>query len=201
MAGETAVLEEAAGKATTDAAPSDNVSPDKPDGDGGLLNGKEKAPTIEAAPVYEFKLPDGAQADAETMDGFKALATELKLPAEKAQAVVDLGMKLLEKQTAAIQQQWSEQRAGWVGDLKADPDFGGKNFDQTVEGANRVLRQYGDKALVAEIRDLGLDSHPGLVRMLARVARATAEDKSIDRDVMAGGSGQKSIAERMYPKG
>ena len=201
MAGEAAAVVEpveGAGLLTGEAAA---APAEKPAGEPAA--GEKPADKPAEAPiVYDFKLPEGAQADAETLDGFKALAGELKLPADKAQAVVDLGMKLLEKQTAAIQEQWAEQRKGWVDEIKSDPDFGGKQFDKTVEGAHRVLRQYGDKQTVEAIRELGLDSHPGLVKLLARVARATSEDSSIDRDVGAGGAvSQKSLAERMYQAG
>lgn len=186
-----------------DAAPA--AAPAAPEPAPGLLGGEPAKPATAAAPAapeaiaYDFKLPEGAVADDELMGQFKAVAGELKIPADKAQALVDMGMKIQEQQAEAISQAWQEQRASWVESLKSDPDWGGAKFSKTVEDANRALRQFGDQELLNDLRELGLDSHPGLVRAFARVARSTAEDRSIERPGGGIASSGRNYAEVLYP--
>lgn len=169
----------------------------------GLLGAEQKPTEAGQAPgavAYDFKLPEGATVNDELMGQFKTVAGELKIPADKAQALVELGLKLQEQQAEAINQAWQEERAAGVERLKADPDFGGAKFTKTVEDANRALRQFGDAAFIQEIQELGLDNHPGLIKAFARVARATAEDRSIERPAGGIAGAGKSLGEVLYGK-
>jgi hypothetical protein len=160
---------------------------------------KPADPAEPVAPVLDIKLPEGAVVNEVLMGEFKAIATEMKIPAEKAQALTDLAMKLQEQHNADINAAWQAERVAGVERLKADPDFGGAKFSQTVEAANRALRQFGDQQLIQDIQELGLDNHPGLIKAFARVARATAEDRGIDRPGGGLNSSDKTFAQRMYP--
>jgi hypothetical protein len=169
----------------------------------GLLGAAPAAPAEApaAAPAaVSIVLPEGVEADGEVLGQFQALAGEAKLDAKQAQKIADLGVAMVQKQAEAIGKAWQDQRAAWVEGLKADPDWGGAKFGATVEDANRALRQFGDAELLNDLKDLGLDNHPGLVRAFARVARATAEDRSIDRPGGRIAMTEKTLGQRLYPE-
>lgn len=186
------------------AAPADApaAAPAAPVEVAGLLGAAPAAPAapVEApAPTISIQFPEGVEADSAVLGQFQTLAADAKLDQAAAQKIADLGVAMVQKQAEAIGKAWQDQRAAWVEGLKADPDWGGAKFGATVEDANRALRQFGDAELLADLKDLGLDTHPGLVRAFARVARATAEDRSIDRPGGRIGTVEKTLGERLYP--
>ena len=128
--------------------------------------------------------------------------TSNKLNKEQAQALTDLGVKLQQQNINA----WAETKKGWRDEVVADPDLGGKNLENTVNNANKVIRQFaGSEEHLAELKQdlvlLGLGNKKSFVRFLSNIAKATGND-SIEGN---SGSGAKSAttfeekAKRMYP--
>ena len=137
---------------------------------------------------YEaFTLPEGITLENKMLDKFSAAAKENNLTQKQAQQMIDLAIEntqgVFEKQAQAF----IEAREGWVEQIKADKDFGGERFDETVERANRALTTFGSPALV-ELLKQGYGDHPEIIKMFARVDKATGEDP------VEGGSPPKSQA-------
>lgn len=159
----------------------------------------EKEGEEKAAIEYEaFTLPEGIEEDAEVMDAFKEYAREAGLDQAKAQSAVDLGMKLAQKTAENVMQSqiqaWAEQRENWVCEIKADAEFGGGKFQETVIRANRALERFADADTIRYLQESGFGDNPGLIRLLARADKAMGEDKAID------GSGGNGNGEGLHPK-
>lgn len=149
----------------------------------------------------EFTLPEGRDVDTELLDNFTTFAKEKKFDQEAAQGLIDLYVEQLEVHEKANMDRWTKLLDDKQSELKKDKDFGGKNFDATLKAANSVVRQYDpQKEARKEMKEYGYGNFPGIVKMLARIAKATAEDRSPD----GGGSDttddtKKSVGERMWP--
>lgn len=152
----------------------------------------------EGAPEkYEFAAPEGVQLDQELLGKFSTLAKELNLPQANAQKVVDLGVEMQKTILQKQAEQWAEIRQGWITNLKADKDFGGQKFNETIEGAKRALSTFGDPEMVEFLESTGFGDHAGLIKFLAKVDKKTREDSLVDKGT---GKGDVSAAEILYPE-
>lgn len=151
----------------------------------------------EAAPEkYEFKLPEGVSLDDEVSKQFEAVVRENKLPAEKAQALLDLATKQILGQQAEAVQRWTEQRQSWVQELQRDQEFGGGRFNETITRAQRSLAKFGSPALKDFLDKSGYGDNSELIKLLAKVDRALGEDKLVD----GGNAGETvDVASLLYP--
>lgn len=128
--------------------------------------------------VYEFKAPEGVELDAELVSEFTGVAKELKLPADKAQAVVDMGLKLVAKQAEAHQ----AQVARWADEIKADKVLGGDKLPETLATATKVyslLPAEEATAFKGYLDSTGLGNHPSMIRLLHAVGQSLSEDKFV----------------------
>lgn len=141
-----------------------------------------KETPVETAPEsYEaFKMPEGAKLAEDDLKTFSSLAKESGLSQEKAQKVLDLGTKALAKQQEAIVTQWKEVRAKWVQNLKADKEYGGPQFPETIERAQQLLNKYGSDEFKRYLDESGYGDNPELIKMLAKISKALGEDVSVD---------------------
>lgn len=129
--------------------------------------------TEAAAPDYSaLALPEGAIADPATMDAFKAVLGEHKLPTESAQKLLDLHLQTLQAQQAQVQQ----TIAGWAQQVGSDPEIGGAGQKQALGLARQALDAYGSPELISVLNDTGLGNHPAVIRAFYRMGKAIAED-------------------------
>lgn len=144
----------------------------------------------------DFKLPEGVEADKEALEGFKALAKELKLPQAAAQKLVDFQAAAIAKAQAASQKAWDEVQAKWVSEAKADKDFGGANFDANIALAKKAKAAFGDEDFSSVLDQTGVGNNPAMIRFLVKVAKTIKED-----DILTGGApaAPKDVAARMFP--
>ena len=142
----------------------------KPAGDG-KPDGKPAAPEAYAA----FTVPDGMTLDAGLVEAFTPLARELGLDQDKAQKLVTLyAEQTAAKLKAAEQAQLTavkDQRAAWVAEFKASP-----TWKEDATFARRAVEQIGDDAAKGLLMGSWLGDHPAMLRFLAKVGRALAED-------------------------
>jgi hypothetical protein len=146
----------------------------KAEGEGEKKDGEDKKDAAEITPESygDFTTPEGMPVNETVLGEFKTVAAELKLPKDAAQKLVDLQVKNVQAQV----QQWKDTREGWVKELKADKDFGGEKFDQTIHKANMALRQFDTDGSFLKALKGTFDNHPATVKMLARVHDALGED-------------------------
>ena len=165
-------------------------------GDG--KEGKDGKKAEGAPEKYEqFTAPEGVQLDQELVTEFTTLAKAKNLSQEAAQEVLNLGAKAVQKALSAQTERWGEIREGWVNDLKADKEFGGEKFNETVEGAKRALKRFGSDSFTGFLNATGYGDNADFIRLLARVDKATREDTVVDGDEK--GEGAKDAASVLYP--
>jgi predicted DNA-binding protein (UPF0251 family) len=125
---------------------------------------------------YEFKAPEGVELDAAAIAEFEPLARELNLNQEQAQKLLELHTKTLQNQAQSQTQVAAKQIEAWVGEIKADKEIGGTNFDSSVRHAQAAAKKFGSPEFLAALDATGMGSHPELVRVFARIGKAMAED-------------------------
>ena len=165
----------------------------KPAGDG-KPDGKPAAPEAYAA----FTVPDGMTLDAGLVEAFTPLARELGLDQDKAQKLVTLyAEQTAAKVKAAEAAQLTavkDQRAAWVAEFKASP-----TWKEDATFARRAVEQIGDDAAKGLLMGSWLGDHPVMLRFLAKVGRALAEDGAGGGSPgAAGGAGKPDPASLFY---
>jgi hypothetical protein len=171
--------------------------------DGAAPEAEAQTPDVKtegAAPLTysDFTLPDGVEVDSETLNEARALLGEMKLPQEQAQRLVDFYAGKIRQFGASQMESWVKLNEKWVGDFKADKEIGGERMQETVAAATRAMDRFGTPGLREALITTGAGNHPEVIRFVARVGRATTEDRFV---VAAGASagGARSAAEVLYP--
>lgn len=123
---------------------------------------------------YEFKAPEGVELDKAALGEFLPLAKEMGLNAEQAQKLVDLQARFTQQQA----QSYVDQQAKWVDDIKADADFGGAKFDESLRQAKAVVDFVGPE-FKEFLNTSGMGNHPVIFRALAKLGPKFASDKVV----------------------
>lgn len=128
--------------------------------------------------VYEFKAPEGVTLDQARVEKFTALAKDLKLPADKAQALVDIATEVEVQRT----KEHADLVASWVDQIANDKELGGDKLDETLSTAKKVyslLPAEEAESFKAMLNASGFGNHPSMVRLLHAVGKALSEDKFV----------------------
>lgn len=162
----------------------------------GSTVGKEAPPaapakTEPAEVKYEFKgAPEGY--DTAKLEQF---AREAKIAPDVAQKLLERDVAYQEASRKALDEQFKElSTKGWLAELKADKDLGGKNWDQTVatiKRANDVL----PNDIKAQIDAAGLGNHPILNRIMHHFGKGLKEDSFVRGNSAAS---DRTLAQRLY---
>jgi len=178
----------------------DTKSDDDKSSDDKKVDKKDDKKDDDAPEKYEdFTLPEGVELTEESRDAFNALAKTDNLSQETAQKYVDLAVKNYTEQFEQQVTAWDELNQKWVGEIKADKEFGGAKMDETVASSQRAMKRFDpDGELKAALDGPITGNHPALIKLLTRVDKAIREDKIVD-----GGASEdepQSPAEVMYGK-
>ena len=184
---------------------------------GSLLTGQGQTDSAESAPdesngsteakdeavpeKYEFTMPEGIEMDSEMLAEFEPIAKELGLSQEKAQKLVDIQVKSLQKLQAAqeIQQEeaFKEMTTQWAAAAKADSEYGGAKFNENLSVAQKALKQFASEGLIEYLNSSGLGNHPEVIRTFVKVGKAISEDKFVVGG--QGGARATDPAKVIYP--
>lgn len=152
----------------------------KPEADDAKKTGGQEAKEDAAPESYaDFKAPEGVELNGAVVDSFKGIAKKLNLSQEKAQAVIDEITPVMVAQQVEFINKVSVQ---WLDKAKKDAEIGGSNYDASIQRAIKVRDRFGKgadgnyDADVAELFSLPIGSHPGFIKLLARVGAAISED-------------------------
>lgn len=184
-------------QADTEASASEDKQDEKPEGEQDEKK-EEKTEKPEGAPdeYKDFELPEGVQVDKEIVDQYKQMAKEMDLPQEKAQKLINLAAKNIEKAQEAQRDLWDNTRKEWVESIKSDKEFGGNQFNETIVRAKRALNEYGTPEFKSFLDQTGYGDNPELIKMLAKIDKARGESKTIDGE--PSNESGKSLASRIY---
>jgi hypothetical protein len=172
-------------------------------GEEGKEGGEGSPPKAEEKTVPEnyeaFTMPEGFKLADDDNEAIVAFAKESKLSQEEAQKVVDMGATFVAKMQKQSDEAHTNMIQGWRDEIKADAELGGSKLTETQNRANRALSVYGSAKLVEELKRSGYNNNPELVRLLARVDKATGEDNVPNGDGGSPGGSKLSDADKMYP--
>ena len=149
----------------------------------------ESKPTEEVK--YEFKdVPEGYD-----VAGLEKFARDNKIPPEIAQKFVEREKAAAEATAAKMGETFKELATkGWVDQLKADKEVGGKNWDASIATVKRANDTLPD-AIKREIDENGLGNNPILFKVLRHFGAGLKEDSFV-RGQQA--TGERTLAERLY---
>lgn len=132
----------------------------------------------------KFKAAEGIQRSEDGLKEFSKVARELGLKPDGAQKLLDLADKLelagAKSRTEATQKAQAEALAaeteGWKKDLRADKEFGGAKFEQTMKEADKAFEKFCTPDVKKFLDETGLSYHPGIIKAFARVGAAMRND-------------------------
>ena len=140
---------------------------------------------------YEFTAPEGVQLDETALAAFEPVAREMGLTQEQANKLVELQAGIVQRQAEAH----AAQREAWKTEVKSDKEIGGDQYAPSVKAAQIALSKFGTPELRAALDASGLGNHPEVVRVFARIGKASADGKVLKGDPPMN---QKSQAEVMF---
>ena len=157
---------------TTDAGEPDTTVSPAPEQNAAPAVEETKAPEAVAPETYDLKMPEGVELDKAAADEFIAIAKELKLPAEAAQKLADVGAKMAQRQVenhAKLVESWTES-------VKTDKELGGDKLAENLGVARKALEQFGTPELKDVLNMTGFGNHPAVIRAFYKIGKAISED-------------------------
>jgi len=128
----------------------------------------------------ELTIPEGLEVTDAWRSEVEALAKNAALtPQQRAQAVIDAGVKFRQEIVDQMASDTTERIAQWAEEAKADKVIGGSNFDANLMVAQGAFVKYGDPELKQFLIDSGLGNHPAMLRWAYRVGAAGQENTQV----------------------
>ena len=91
----------------------------------------------------DFSVPEGTTLDAELLNAATPIFKDLGLTQEQAQKLVDFQAQQIEASGQKQADAFNQQLNDWLAESKADPEFGGDDFDKNVSVAAGAVTAYG----------------------------------------------------------
>jgi len=148
------------------------------------------APTVPE--TYELKMPEGVELDKTAADEFTAIAKELKLSAEDAQKVADVGAKMAQRQAESH----AKLVESWVEQVKADKDIGGDKLPENLAIARKAIDAFGTPELKDVLNATGFGNHPAVIKAFYNAGKAISEDRFVSGSAPGP---ETDVAKRMFP--
>jgi len=148
----------------TEATPADVANPD-----GDKAGEGDQGSTDTYA---DFVMPEGMTVNEALLGEAVPLFKELGLTQEQAQRLVDFQAK----QQAQQNDTFNQQIEGWATQAKADKEYGGDKFDESVAVARAAVNKFGTPELKQLLDNYGVGNHPEIIRFMVRVGKLTVED-------------------------
>lgn len=145
-----------------------------------------------------FSMPQGFD-PGDYAERFSEVAGELNLKGEAAEKLLHFWAEVARDVEEGRSDAWREARKGWARETMKDAEIGGQNLNVSVSLAAKAVNSFGTEGLKEVFRVTGLGNHPEVVRFMARVGRALAED-SFHGGAYGSDGGAKSAAELIYGK-
>lgn len=143
----------------------------------------EKAAKLEArraqapAKYNDFTPPEGVELDAPVITEFQAVARDLGLSQEDAQAIVDrLAPVVAKNHVASVLGLARTASDEWIAKAAIDPEYGGDKFAENAAIAKKTFDLFGTPALAKFLKDSGMGNHPELVRWAFRIGQKIGPD-------------------------
>jgi len=148
----------------------------------------------EGADYEPLTAPDGVILDTDLVDYAKPIARELNLSQAGAQKLVDLKIKDNELQA----KRWGDHLTELKTQAKADPEIGGAQYENSIRLAKTAMKTFGDPELAKMMNQYGVGAHPAMIRLLARVGKATGETSAVGKGEPGPSGDSLSLSSALY---
>ncbi len=164
----------------------------------------EEAPETSSAPAYDLKLPEGFTADDALLTDAQAVFAEVGVPADKAQALIDLYTKAATKANEAALAAYTTQQTEWLATINAMPEFQGATKETSLQAIGRLWDIYGTPEAKEALNLHGIGNNPALAKFMLNLANALDEGVSVPAgrpapNANARGPHGKSIGQLLFP--
>ena len=153
-------------------------------------DGSSTSTAAEVPEAYTLTAPEGQTLDQAGIELFTPIFKEAKLSNDLANKLVgtyaSYQATLLQKQSEA-----------WLEAAKADKEFGGEKFDETLKAVQAAFAKFGSPELKQFIEATGLGNHPELIRAFAKIGAASREDAPASGT--PAGQQPKTMAQILFP--
>ncbi len=148
----------------------------------------------------DLKKPEGYKGADSDIAYARGMAKALGLSAEAAQKFVDEHAKVIAADDEAIIREQAQTRSDNIAKLKADAEFGGAKFNESIARADQALAVIDPNGeLGAELKAFGLDTHPTLVRAFMRLGNMLAEGNTFVQAKPPNEEGKGASLSEFYP--
>lgn len=155
-------------------------------------SGDGKAGSEPAPEEWKLEAGEGSPVPEENLKSFERACKDAKLSKTQAESLLAWHKEFGTGIAQAQAQEEARIIDGWKAELAQDSEFGGRAWRQTVADARRALDAFDeDGSLRQLLKDMRADYNPAVVRTIARVGRAMAEDK-----IITAGSGKAAPSKR-----
>lgn len=148
---------------------------DKGDGEG---DGDEATTPDE----YDFTeaMPDGMEMDQGLAEAVSPVFKELGLTQDQAVTLTKAYAEHVQAAADQQAQQINDMVSGWVDTAKADKEIGHAAWKDSVDLANKVIREFGTPELVNDVLvQQAMGNHPEMIRLLSRIGKAISDDSLV----------------------
>jgi len=125
----------------------------------------------------DFKLPEGASVDDESLKAASTLFADSGLSQEQAQKFIDLAVSREQAAARKGVQAFVDLQTKWVSEIKADPDIGGDKFQASIALAARAIDRLAVPGLREALDLTGAGNNPAVVKAFARIGQMISEDR------------------------
>lgn len=167
-----------------------NANPPEAGDDAGALDLADEVPDDGR---YDFNLPEGMALDAGLAEAMSPVLKDIGLTRGQAQALAGALAAHRQAEAATGGREWSDIQTGWVNSARKDGEIGGPRWDASVATAQGALARFGTPGLKAFLTESGGGNHPEVIRFMARVGNAIADDRP-----ESGGSGAGQTLEAAH---
>jgi hypothetical protein len=160
-----------------------------------------EAKIAETVKAYDeaLKLPEGADPNQPAWSEFKQTAAKHGLSSDAAQALVDAVAPKFQEALEAPFKTWGDTQEKWIGEIKADKDYGGdiaKAAGIARKGIDAVMG--GDAAAVREaLAFTGAGNNPAVFKLLVRLGTMASEGSFVPGKPAP--ADRKTVGQIMYP--
>ena len=126
---------------------------------------------------YQFDLPEGMALDAGLAEAMAPVLKDIGLTRGQAQALAGALAAHRQAEAGSGASEWTDIQTGWVNAARRDAEIGGSRWDASVATAQGALSRFGTPGLRAFLTESGGGNHPEVIRFMARVGNAIADDR------------------------
>jgi hypothetical protein len=159
--------------------------------------------TAELSKSYESwkpTLPKDMPFDEKGFGDFRKAFIEAGLKPEGAQKLVDAFATAELGRLKQVAEGLKAERTGWDTKVRGDKELAGedgKQLEQTAAAGRKAMQKFATPEFRKLLADTGLEAHPEMLRLMSRIGKGLAEDKTDTARSSGGGKKDPSPKDKL----